>query len=325
MVVTEECSLLPRRLSQRNSRVGFCRFVAGCCVLALISIAAIGSAGEEPYAVQHLGLPSISSPMWESHAATDPITGDLWFVRSNTDFSRWQILVSHCGKGILEPPTASPVAAPGIEADPYFTPDGRTLYYISSQRTGSRSSADLDIWKVSRDSRGRWLKPERLPEPVNSAFAEWFPRQAADGWLYFGSRRPGGLGQDDIWKAKLNPQGRWTVENAGPEINSPDAEYEFLPSPDGGWALLSTNKGIYHLEHSPGGWTKRLLVGKEVNANGTEIGLTLLTPEDCLSPTAARALPRFHADVFCFSRRVTVRSLIKKELRSSSTNLLVAA
>ena len=106
------------------------------------------------------------------------------------------------------------IAAPGIEADPYFTPDGRTLYYISSQRTGSRSSADLDIWKVSRDSRGRWLKPERLAEPVNSAFAEWFPRPAADGWLYFGSRRPGGLGQDDIWKAKLDSQGRWTVENA---------------------------------------------------------------------------------------------------------------
>src|SRR6478672_8548974 len=58
MVVTEEYSLLPRRLSRRNSRVGFCRFVAGCCVLALISIAAIGSAVEEPYAVQHLDLPS---------------------------------------------------------------------------------------------------------------------------------------------------------------------------------------------------------------------------------------------------------------------------
>jgi len=138
-------------------------------------------------------------------------------------------------------------------------------------RNADREAAVAD----RRAQSGRWLKPERLAEPVNSAFAEWFPRPAADGWLYFGSRRPGGLGQDDIWKAKLNPQGRWTVENAGPEINSPDAEYEFLPSPDGGWALLSTNKGIYHLEHSPGGWTKRLLVGKEVNANGTEIGPTL--------------------------------------------------
>lgn len=275
MVVTEECSLLPRRLSQRNSRVGFCRFVAGCCVLALISIAAIGSSVEEPYAVQHLDLPAISSPMWESHPAIDPITGDLWFVRSDPSFSGWRILVSHCVQGISQPPVPGPIDAPGIEADPYFTPDGRTLYYISSQRTGSRSSADLDIWKVSRDSRGRWLKPERLAEPVNSAFAEWFPRPAADGWLYFGSRRPGGFGQDDIWKAKLDPQGRWTVENAGPEINSPDAEYEFLPSPDGGWALLSTNKGIYRLEHSPGGWTKRLLLGREVNANGTEIGPTL--------------------------------------------------
>ncbi len=269
----------------------FYRFVAGCCVPALVTLAAIassavgssavGSSIDGPYTVEHLDLPSISSPMWESHPAVDPLTGDLWFVRSSTDFSGWRIVVSHCSEGELKPPAESAIAGRGIEADPFFSSDGRTLYYISSRRTGSRASSDLDIWRVSRDSRGRWLAPERLPEPVNSAFAEWFPRLAADGWLYFGSRRPGGFGKDDIWKARLNQNGQWTVVNAGPEINSADAEYEFLPAPGGQWALLSTDKGIYRLEHGSGedgsaGWTKRVLLGKEVNANGTEIGPTLI-------------------------------------------------
>src|SRR3546814_11621958 len=80
-------------------------------------------------------------------------------------------------------------------SDPRFSTDGASLHFISSRATGSRDSAGLDIWRASRDAQGRWQAPTRLPEPVNSAQAEWFPRPAADGWLYFGSRRPGGLGK----------------------------------------------------------------------------------------------------------------------------------
>ena len=46
-----------------------------------------------------------------------------------------------------------------------------------------------------------------LPEPVNSAGSEWFPRPGADGWLYFGSDRPGGLGATDIWRARSDAAG----------------------------------------------------------------------------------------------------------------------
>jgi len=89
---------------------------------------------------------------------------------------------------------------------------------------------------------------------VNSSFAEWFPRPGTDGWLYFGSGRPGGFGRDDIWRARLKPDGTWTVENAGPALNTADEEYEFLPSADGWWALLSTDKGLYRVNRGPHGW-----------------------------------------------------------------------
>src|SRR3546814_5669744 len=94
-------------------------------------------------------------------------------------------------------------------SDPRFSTDGASLHFISSRATGSRDSAGLDIWRASRDAQGRWQAPTRLPEPVNSAQAEWFPRPAADGWLYFGSRRPGGLGKDDIWRARRTTTGAW--------------------------------------------------------------------------------------------------------------------
>jgi hypothetical protein len=38
---------------------------------------------------------NISSPLFESHAAFDPLTGDLYFVRSSPQFSGWRIFVSH--------------------------------------------------------------------------------------------------------------------------------------------------------------------------------------------------------------------------------------
>ena len=211
-----------------------------------------------PRDVARLELPGISSPMWESHPALDPQTGDIWFVRSAPDFSGWRLFVSRCVGGSRAAAVPAPLAAPGLEADPWFTLDGRTLWFISTRATGGMASDALDIWLARRDRHGNWRPPERLPAPVNSDRAEWFPRLAPDGWLYFGSRREGGLGLDDIWRAR-RIRGHWQVENAGPEVNSAGAEYELEPSTDGSWALLATDSGIYRLERGRhGGWTHKV-------------------------------------------------------------------
>ena len=137
------------------------------------SVSAVPSADVTPWKPA-----GVSSPQFESHPAFDPLTGDFYFVRSSPSFEGWRILVAHCGPSGWSKPEPWALAADGFEADPWFTPDGHTLWFISSRSTDGVRRKDLDIWKVSRDSRGRWLKPERLPEPVNSAFAEWFPRPA---------------------------------------------------------------------------------------------------------------------------------------------------
>src|SRR3546814_3095883 len=95
---------------------------------------------------------------------------------------------------------------------------------------------------------------------------------AADGWLYFGSRRPGGLGKDDIWRARRTTTGAWQVENAGPAINSTGAEYEFQPAANGRWALLATDDGLFRVERGTDGWTPRVRLDATINATGPEIG-----------------------------------------------------
>jgi len=216
--------------------------------------------------------PPISSDQFESHPAFDPRTGDLWFVRSTPQFSGWRIKVSRCGPSGWSAPSDAPIAGDGVEADPWFTPDGRTLWFISTRSTDGVRKKDLDIWRVVRRSNGRWGTPERLPEPVNSSGQEWFPRVARDGWLYFGSDRPGGFGKTDIWRARQNRTGRWTVENAGPALNTAADEYEPLPSPDGKWMLLSGADAYYSSKRTAHGWGPRVRLGPEINLNGSEIG-----------------------------------------------------
>ena len=217
-------------------------------------------------------VPPISSDQFESHPAFDPWTGDLWFVRSTPEFSGWRIKVSHCAKTGWTTPVDAPIAGDGVEADPWFTRDGRTLWFISTRSTDGVSRKNLDIWRVSRGTDGKWGKRQRLPEPVNSTGQEWFPRLGPDGWLYFGSDRPGGFGKTDIWRAWQDGSGKWIVENAGPALNTAGHEYEPLPSPDGKWMLLSGADGYYRSERTRSGWSPRVRLGPEINANGSEIG-----------------------------------------------------
>jgi Tol biopolymer transport system component len=215
---------------------------------------------------------NITSPQFESHAAFDPLTGDLYFVRSTPQFTGWRILVSRCQPSGWTAPVDAPFAGDGVEADPVFTDGGRTMWFISTRSTDGVHREDLDIWMVRRRTDGVWDTPERLPEPVNSAGNEWFPRWGPDNRLYFGSSRPGGLGRNDIWRARQEADGRWTVENAGPELNSPGDEYEPLISPDGRRMLLATGDGYFESRYENGRWTARVRLGPEINANGSEIG-----------------------------------------------------
>ena len=214
----------------------------------------------------------ISSPKFESHAAFDPKTGDFYFVRSSPQFTGWRIFVSRCTGAGWSTPQEPFFAGDGVEADPYITPDGRSLYFISTRSVDGVKQKHLDIWRVDREAEGSWGAPVHLPEPVNSAGAEWFPRPGADGWLYFGSDRPGGFGATDIYRARQNAPGQWTVENLGEAVNTAGDEYEPLPAPSGPRTILMADGSLYQTRRTASGWEPRTKLGPEVNQNGTEIG-----------------------------------------------------
>src|SRR4030095_17235938 len=90
-------------------------------------------------------------------------------------------------------PKKTSFSGDGVESDPFFTADGNTLYFISTRSVNGVKRDNLDIFRVDRDASGAWGSPVQLPEPVNSAGAEWFPRLGPGGSLYFGLGPAGGF------------------------------------------------------------------------------------------------------------------------------------
>jgi hypothetical protein len=241
-------------------------------MFALLLVHVGASQASTPLEVTHWSAPGISSDQFESHAAFDPRGTDLYFVRSSPSFEGWRILLSHCGPAGWSKPESPAFAGDGVEADPWFTPDGRTLYFISTRSTDGIKRKDLDIWRVERTAAGKWGTPMRLPEPVNSTAVEWFPRLAADGTLYFGSSRPGGIGKNDIWRARPDGKGGWTVANLGPNINTAGEEYEPLIAPDGASMIFMADGGLWQSNRVGEGWSPRVKLPPEIDVNGSEIG-----------------------------------------------------
>ncbi len=214
----------------------------------------------------------ISSAQFESHAAFDEQGEALYFVRSSPAFAGWRIHASQCREGRWTDPQPAFFAGDGVEADPFITRDGRSLYFISTRSENGVRQAELDIWRTDRaHHRAAWRAPVRLPEPVNSAGAEWFPRPGPDGWLYFGSDRPGGHGGTDIYRARVR-RGAWLVENLGPGVNGPGDEYEAEVAPDGRRMILMADGDLFLVARTGNSWGGREKLGPEVNSAGLEVG-----------------------------------------------------
>jgi len=147
------------------------------------------------------------------------------------------------------------------------------MYFISTRSVNGVKRTNLDIFRIDRDTDGKWGEPQQLPPPVNSDGAEWFPRPGSgDGWLYFGSDRAGGLGATDIYRAKQGADARWTVENLGAAINTTGDEYEPLPSPDGTRLIIMADGDLYESRMTDKGWSPRTKLGPEINQPGMKVG-----------------------------------------------------
>ncbi|OGX87915.1 hypothetical protein BEN47_10315 [Hymenobacter lapidarius] len=106
------------------------------------------------------------------------------------------------------------------EASATYTPDGKTMVFARSNDGSKKGYLSVDLW-ISYFRNGAWDEP--VLANINDRTADDFsPAFAPDGTtLYFASSRKGGQGGNDLYKATLGPNGRFSpAENLGETINT---------------------------------------------------------------------------------------------------------
>lgn len=133
-----------------------------------------------------------------------------------------------------------PVNTAAWEAQPTFSVDGKTLYFVSNRKGGL---GGMDIW-TSELVDGEWSEPKNLGAPVNTPGDEKTPFiHFDDHSLYFASDGHVGMGGLDLFMSKLQDDGTWSEPvNVGYPINTEGDESNMIVSADGRTAIYSSDQ-----------------------------------------------------------------------------------
>lgn len=160
-----------------------------------------------------------------------------------------------------------------------FSPDGQTMYLTMARRSPT-SSTTVEIY-TSRRSDATWSAPQKFEITADTLSAVGHPSVSPDGkYLYFTSDMPGGYGGKDIWRINLLDR-RGSLENLGPEINTPgdemfpysrsDSLLYFASDGHPGFGGLDIFKAT--LNSDGDGWSIENL-GLPLNSSGDDFGIT---------------------------------------------------
>lgn len=170
------------------------------------------------------------------------------FARSAPGFVQPVIHIARRTRTGWSTPVAVPFSsANGGDSDPTFSPDGRTLWFVSTRMAEGRDSSrrDYDIWRVRRERVGdgeRWGVPERLGPEVNTRGQELGPTWR-DSVLHFGSARRAGVGGLDLWAAREHADGHFDAATLfGGAVNTSASESDPEFSPDGRLLLFWSDR-----------------------------------------------------------------------------------
>jgi Tol biopolymer transport system component len=220
----------------------------------------------------------ISTPDYELDASFTPDGRTLYFTKSTPQFGTLlTIVVSRLRDGKWSKPEVAEFSGQWSDADPFVSPDGRRLFFISTRPVDGKPKKDNDIWVMDKVASG-WSEPRNLGAPVNTAGRELYPTVTRDGTLYFVSSRPGGLGGSDIYRARLVNGKYAEPENLGPAINSRFNEGDAYIAPDESY-LIFTSAGrpddlgggdLYISFRKNGVWTPARHLGAGVNSSARE-------------------------------------------------------
>lgn len=124
------------------------------------------------------------------------------------------------------------------EASPVFTKDGKTVYFTRNNFIDGKKGKDeskvtfIKLYKAELGKDNKWTNITELPFNSNN-YSTAHPALSPDEkTLYFASDMPGSIGESDLYKVSINPNGGYgPPENLGNTINTEGKEtYPYLTS-----------------------------------------------------------------------------------------------
>ncbi|HKH83607.1 MAG TPA: hypothetical protein VKA25_07985 [Gemmatimonadales bacterium] len=162
--------------------------------------------------------------------------------------------------------------------DPFVSPDGSRLFWISNRPVEGKKKEDYDIWMVEKSAAG-WGAPTHLPAPINTDAEEFYPTVSSNGTLYFSSTRAGGMGRGgDIYRARLEG-GKYSVpQTLGDSVNSPTHDADPYIAPDESFLVFagygrsnSVGGGDLYVSYNRSGtWSAARHLESGINSEGRE-------------------------------------------------------
>lgn len=245
-----------------------------------------------------------SSPLNDYNLSADAAGRTRVFARSEAEFRNARIFVAERGRrGRWSEPRPIAFSDPRYsDSDPWLTPDGRTLYFISDRPAAGRAEgrSDHDVWRARRTESGGWSAPEHLGPEVNSAGQELGP-ELHGGRLYFSSARRSGRGGLDIYAAEVRGGGFAPSALLEGPFNGAASESDFTLSPDGRTALFwrsgEGGTGLLHVARlGPAGWSEPEALPPAINCGA--FNFTPAFGPDGRSITYASTGPDGLADIY---------------------------
>lgn len=266
--------------------------------------------------------PARTGADWVSAAANDynlSLTADgrrLMFGRSPTgNFEDAQVLMAtRTEKGWSAP---VPVFAPrpgGRDSDPWLTPDGDWLYFVSDRPAPDRAAdrKDLDLWRAPIVD-GRVGTPEHLA--AASSPGEELGPELHDGGLVFNSTRTGGPAPLALYRAPARDAGIGPAVALPAPFNDGRVQGDLSFSPDGNTALFWSVRGdvrepdLFAVQRRGDGWSPAVRLPAPFNAPGMDFTPAFSADGRTLYWASQRGSTDGNADVLAISADVLAQAL----------------
>lgn len=190
---------------------------------------------------------------------------------------RGPILFMREEEGVWTAPKPAPFCSEYGDGEPFISPDGSKLYFLSFRPVNPGGPTDKEnMWVVARTKSG-WSEAEPVSPLINAYDLHWLFSIANNGTIYFASPHEGGFGANDIYCSRLVNGAYKEPENCGPIINSTGVDHTPFIAPDESY-LIFVSRGrsassrdfqfYISYKNENGSWQEPIDLGQEISSLG---------------------------------------------------------